>query len=93
MLVCFECLGASVSQDKKNQQVCTGALDVHEVGVRGLDKLLELVLALLVLGDRVQEIDIHLVEGVRFLTITGVYPSSFPCTKRSETNLIDVVKT
>ena len=34
----------------------SGALDVHEVGVGVLHKALQLVLALLVLGSRVQEV-------------------------------------
>ena len=35
----------------------TRALDVHEVGVGGLHKTLELVAALLVLSRRVEEVD------------------------------------
>ena len=37
--------------------VAAGALDVHEVGVGVLDQALQLVLALLVLGTRMQKID------------------------------------
>ena len=47
--------GLSVAEDGRDL-VASGALDVHEVGVGVLHKALQLVLALLVLGSRVQEV-------------------------------------
>ena len=44
--------------DRRDLQAA-GALDVHEVAVRALNQALQLVLALLVGGVRVQEVNIH----------------------------------
>jgi len=44
-------------------RVASGALNIHEIGVGGLDKSLELVLSLFFFEGRVQKINIHLDEG------------------------------
>ena len=43
-------------REHRRDLVAAGALDIHEVGVGVLDEALQLVLSLLLLGSRVQEI-------------------------------------
>ena len=61
--------GLGVAEDGRDL-VAAGALDVHEEGVGVLDQPLQLVLPLLILGTRVQEV---FGEGhVRNLNFTGL---------------------
>ena len=47
-----------VAVDSRDLQAA-GALDIHEEAVGGLDHALQLVLGLLLLGARVEQVDIH----------------------------------